>query len=105
MDAIRKEQLWVIARKRAGFKRHLISYIVFNIFFWVIWYFISRSKTDTDVEIGGLPWPAYCTIFWGIGVVMNYLGVYVFNKNNLTEREYLKLVKEEEKKNPESKNE
>ena len=31
-------KLWEIARKRASFKTNLFSYIVINIFFWLLWY-------------------------------------------------------------------
>lgn len=95
MSTARNEELWMKAKRRAGFKRHFITYIVVNIMLWTIWVITSGKRLS---EIGGLPWPAYSTIFWGIGVFMNYLNVYVFYRNNLAEREYLKLLKEEEEK-------
>ncbi len=99
MSTARNEELWMKAKRRAGFKKHLATYVLVNIMMWVIWAFTAGEKWIND--IGGLPWPAYSTIFWGIGVVMNYLNVFVFYRNSLAEKEYLKLLKEEEKNNPE----
>jgi 2TM domain len=75
------EQLWNIAKARAGFKTHLTVYIVVMAILWLIW-----------ILSGGVnihPWPIYPTLGWGIGVLFNYLGVYKFD--NAAEREYEKL--------------
>jgi len=34
--------LWELAKRRAGFKKHLISYLMINAFLWSIW-FVSGS--------------------------------------------------------------
>lgn len=77
-------QLWQEANKRAAFKRHLAVYIVINIFLWVLW-----ALTGSNKEGFGIPWPAWTTFGWGIGVVFHYLGAYV--RTNSVEREYEKL--------------
>ena len=79
-------QLWHIANKRAGFKKHLITYIVINLFFWILWYF-SRHEENA----AGLPWPVWPGIGWGIGLVFHYIGAYVSTGVSSVEREYDKL--------------
>jgi hypothetical protein len=85
-------QLWEIAQRRAGFKSHLATYIVINIFLWGIWFFTNQER-----DRNGLPWAVWPTLGWGIGIVFHYLGAYVFPKSNSVEREYEKLKNEKEK--------
>jgi hypothetical protein len=82
-------ELWEVAKKRAGFKSHLLTYIVMVIVFWLIWWFTGARITG-DL---GLPWPVWPTAGWGIGVFFHYLGAYVFRQNQV-QREYEKLVNE-----------
>lgn len=82
-------QLWYIANKRAGFKRHLATYIVINLFFWALWFFTKSENKGYDGN--GLPWPVWPGIGWGIGVIFHYLGAYAHRGNNSVEREYEKL--------------
>lgn len=35
------EELWKKARKRVGFQRTLVTYLVINAMFWIIWYITS----------------------------------------------------------------
>lgn len=77
-------QLWQQANKRASFKRHLATYTVINIFLWVLW-----AMTGSDKAVSGIPWPAWTTFGWGIGVLFHYLGAYV--NTNAVDREYEKL--------------
>jgi hypothetical protein len=81
-------RLWEMAKKRAGFKSHLFTYLAMVPFFWLIWWF-----TGTDVDDSKLPWPVWPTAGWGIGVFFHYLGAYVF-KENAVEKEYGKLLRE-----------
>jgi hypothetical protein len=83
----RDEQLWTIAKKRAGFKRHLITYVIINIFLWAIWYFSPHR----DYYSGDFPWPLWTTLGWGVGLAFNYAGAYLFTKDDQTEKEYQKL--------------
>lgn len=81
--------LWEIAKKRASFKYHLASYIVFNTFFWVIWTFTGQ---DSYRGYSGLPWPVWPMMGWGIGLIFHFLGAFVFHGENSAEKEYEKLV-------------
>lgn len=82
-------ELWRLAKKRVGFKRHLATYLVMNTFFWIIWY-ITDHKED-DMESGGIPWPVFPMLGWGIGVMFSYLKAYVFTKHDSIEKEFQKL--------------
>ena len=84
-------QLWYIAQRRASFKYHLATYIIVNIFFWILWYFSGRHSSHE-----GWPWPIWPMLGWGIGLFFHYLGAYVFPKENSVEREYEKLKKQKE---------
>lgn len=83
----RDPHLWQIAQKRASFKNHLATYIVINIFFWVLWYF-TNGRYDRS---SGLPWPVWPMLGWGIGLLFHFIGAYVSTGNNTVEKEYEKL--------------
>jgi hypothetical protein len=91
-DEAQDKILWEIARKRASFKSHLITYLVINAFLWIIWAFIAGG------EKYGYPWPLFAMFGWGIGLVFHYLDAYVFRTSDPVEREYQKL-KEKQKSN------
>jgi hypothetical protein len=81
-------KLWKIARARAGFKRHLFTYAVVNIFLWLMWGF-------TGVKSGSyVPWPVFVTFGWGIGLAFNWYGVYYGYKDKMAQSEYEKLQRE-----------
>jgi hypothetical protein len=84
----RDEQLWRIAKKRAGFKKNLASYIIINGFLWALWFFTEGRYEGEDMMI---PWPIWCTLGWGIGVAFSYYGAYHNDKETDTMREYQKL--------------
>jgi hypothetical protein len=82
----RDENLWRIARKRVEFKKHLFTYLIINLFLWILWGFnVVRAGNLT------FPWPAFVTLGWGIGVAFNYAGAYMSIGKSYTEREYEKL--------------
>ena len=83
--------LWEIARKRAGFKNHVATYLIINLFLWALWYFTGQSFDEMDDAIR-LPWPAWTTIGWGIGLAFHFAGAYLFPKVNTAEKEYEKLI-------------
>ncbi|MGZ4036617.1 MAG: 2TM domain-containing protein [Bacteroidia bacterium] len=89
METEKDKELWKLARKRVGFKRHLMIYTVMNVFFWVMWYLTDHLHEDE--EMGGIPWPVFPMVGWGLGVMFNFLGAYVFTKHNAVEKEYEKL--------------
>lgn len=86
METEKERELWKLAKKRVGFKRHLATYIVINGMFWLLWYF-----TDHQEESAGVPWPVFPMLGWGIGVVFSYLNAYVLMKPDSVEKEYEKL--------------
>lgn len=81
-------QRWRIAKRRASFKRHLAVYIVVNLFLWLVWLF-----TGTRNDESGIPWPAWASVGWGIGLAFNYMGAYISTGIGSVEREYDKLTK------------
>lgn len=88
-DQRKDEALWAIAKKRAAFKKSLFTYVVVNLFLWAVWYFTNQ---DADFEnFNGLPWPAWATLGWGLGIAIQYSDAYLFNKTNSVENEYQKL--------------
>ena len=36
-------EIWAIARKRVGFMKHAIVYIIVNIFLWGLWFFSANE--------------------------------------------------------------
>lgn len=81
--------LWEIAQKRAGFKKHLQTYLIVNAFLWALWYF--TTYTHTYGQWHAYPWPIWTTLGWGVGLAFHYAGAYVFPKANSVETEYEKL--------------
>jgi 2TM domain-containing protein len=83
----RDPYLWGIAKRRAGFKYHLTSYIVVISALWLVWYFTTEDSTN-------YMWPVWPTLGWGIGLTFHFLGAYVFPASNSVEREYEKLARD-----------
>lgn len=82
----REKTLWKLAKKRVGFKNHLASYLIVNTMLWLMWAFTGR---ETEKE---LPWPLFCTLGWGFGLVWHFMGAFVFNnKISRVEKEFEKL--------------
>lgn len=81
-------ELWEIAQKRAGFKRHAMIYIIVNCFLWALWFFTGSAVYGNWNEYS---WPIWTTLGWGIGLAFHFAGAYVFPTINLTDREYQKL--------------
>jgi hypothetical protein len=83
----RDEKLWKLAKKRAEFKKQLLTYFIINVFLWGLWFFNSYRHGDFT-----FPWPAFVTIGWGIGLAFSYIGAYSGYEESMTEKEYNKLV-------------
>ena len=84
----RDELLWRIAKKRANFKKSLISYLLVNTFLWLLWYFTNDEHV---VSTHNIPWPLWSTLGWGIGIAFQYAEAYVFSVHGAAEREYERL--------------
>lgn len=82
--------LWRLAKKRASFKRHLSVYVLVNAFLWLVWAFTGNENYDS-----GLPWPAWTTFGWAIGLAFHYLGAYA--ETSTVETEYDKLTQNQSK--------
>jgi hypothetical protein len=88
----RDERLWLIAKKRAGFKAGLIAYIIVNAFLWILWAMTDHHHHNHIMNI----WPIWPTLGWGIGIAFQYFDAY-HNKNSLIDKEYKKLLDEQNK--------
>ncbi|TCZ74785.1 2TM domain-containing protein [Flaviaesturariibacter aridisoli] len=85
--------LWRIARRRAGFRRSLFTYLTVNAFLWAIWYFTGARSYGA-----GVPWPVWPTLGWGIGIAAQWFGAFGPGSNHAdpAESEYQKLMRERE---------
>ena len=83
----KEELLWQVARKRAGFKKSFITYLIINAFLIGVWYFTSGAKSYF--------WPGWVLLGWGIGIAFQYAAAYHGNQLFTTEREYEKLKNKE----------
>jgi hypothetical protein len=94
LETEKDQMLWKEAKKRVGFKNHLMTYVVVNAMFWIVWYF-----TGKEADEGGLPWPIFPALGWGFGLFMHFSGTYLMgNKASQVEREFAKLKKKSENK-------
>lgn len=66
-------EIYEEARKRVeakrGFYKHLVAYVVVNIMLMLIWALASGR---------GYPWFLWVLGFWGLGVLFNFLDVFVW---------------------------
>ena len=84
------KELWQIAKKRAAFRQHLITYFVINAFLWAIWWLTIGRRGFSH----GIPWPVWVMFGWGIGLAFNYFNAYGESKQKMIEKEYDRLKKE-----------
>ena len=91
LNSDRNPELWHLAKKRAGFKRHLLTYVLVNSGLWLLWYY----GTSSFEKSGEIPWPIWPTLGWGIGLFFDYAGTYkVFGSGPFSaEREYEALTR------------
>ncbi len=84
------ERLWKIAQKRASFRKSFFSYLVVNAFLWGIWWFSNEGDHER------YPWPIWPMLGWGLGLAFQYFNAYNGSKQDLTEREYERLKREQQ---------
>jgi hypothetical protein len=70
-ESERREQAIRQLRRRRAFRSHVAAYVVMNVALWAIWLVIGLTAETW------FPWPAFVTVGWGIGVVMNAWDVYM----------------------------
>lgn len=75
-----------LARKRAGFKRHLYIYVIVNIFLVLTNFFTSPM----------VPWSAGPLLGWGLGLAFHGLFAYRAAPGTLEEKEFEKLKKRQD---------
>ena len=98
METEKDRLLWKEAKKRVGFKNHLLTYIIVNLFLWILWYFTDWKHAEEGENRSGIPWPIFCTIGWGFGLFWHFMGTYVLNdKPGQIEKEYQKLKAKQDK--------
>lgn len=85
----RDQRLWRIAKARAGFRTHLMTYLIINGFLWIIWLI-----TDSH---DGLPWPVWPMIGWGLGLAFAYYNAYHRDTFGDATSEYEKLQQKQQK--------
>lgn len=91
MEQSQDERLWRIARKRAAFKKSFYSYLVVNTFLWAIWWFTSGQYAGYN----SYPWPIWPMLGWGLGLGFQYFEAYNGSKQDLVEKEYEKIKREQ----------
>lgn len=85
----RDPHLWELAHKRVSFKRHLLVYIIINIFLWMLWY-LTTGMYPTEMR-SDFPWPIWPTLGWGTGLFFHFISAYVTTGSSV-ENEYQKLT-------------
>ena len=81
------QQLWLVAKRRAKFKRSLSAYMLVIPFLWIIWYLRMPELSRYE----RFPWPIWPILGWGLGLGIQYLNAYMFEVDSLEQREYDKL--------------
>jgi hypothetical protein len=89
METEKEKELWKVAKKRVGFRKHLGTYIIVNAMFWALWWFTDRDEDSS------FPWPVWPMLGWGIGVAFDFMDAYMSNNNSAIEKEYEKLKNKE----------
>ncbi len=84
------DPVWEQASGRAGFKKHLFTYLIICTFLWTIWLVSGNAKSSDDHT----PWPVWVMLWWGIALAFNFARVYLFNIPAAIEEEYKKLKKQ-----------
>lgn len=79
------EKMWKKAKERVSFKKHLTTYVLVNIFIWIIWYLTTNGRLHI------FAWPIFTTLGWGIGILAHYFKAYVNDEEEAIQKEYDKL--------------
>jgi hypothetical protein len=67
-----KQRLWRLARKRAEFKKSVLTYVIVNVFLWAVWW-VSSGKVN---GFGSFPWPLWVMIGWTFVLAYQYFEAY-----------------------------
>ena len=83
------EMLWRIAKKRASFKWSFSVYVFVSAFLIGVWYFSSGPDSYF--------WPVWVMLWWGVGLLFQYLSAYQGNNMFTAEQEYERLKNQQNK--------
>jgi hypothetical protein len=59
-------------KAREDFRIHLLVYVLVNAFLWFIWFTADRAGPGGT----SVPWPAFASFGWGIGLAAHWWTVY-----------------------------
>ncbi|TLV00993.1 2TM domain-containing protein [Dyadobacter luticola] len=91
METPRDQQIWRKAKKRAGFKMHLRTYLIVNTGLWLLY----LATGYPNLSEAGVPWPIFPMLGWGIGLASHYFAAYGgIDENTIAQREYEKLMRQ-----------
>jgi hypothetical protein len=91
METLRNEGVWRKAKRRAGFKVHLRTYLIVNTGLWLIYFISSVANGGWNI----FPWPVFPMLGWGIGLVSHYFSAYGnADEHTIAQREYEKLMRQ-----------
>jgi hypothetical protein len=94
MEPSKDQRLWRMAKKRAGFKRSLFTFIVITAFLWAIWW-ITGGRHDFNLHRSSIPWPVWPMLGLTVALAFQYFSAYNGNRSDMVEDEYEKLRKEQ----------
>ena len=94
-----EKKLYKKASQRATFKIHTAIFLLINLFFWVVWFFIFRGGDDPTAHKATSA-ILFVSIAWIIILTAHYLFVFKWNRS-LVEKELIKLKKENKRKEEE----
>jgi hypothetical protein len=87
----KERMLWKEAKKRVSFRYHLYTYLIINAFLWIMWLLNGNENNELP-----FPWPLWCTLGWGFGLLSHYMTAFVMgNKFNQVEKEFEKLKRKD----------
>jgi|WetSurMetagenome_2_1015567.scaffolds.fasta_scaffold1601995_1 hypothetical protein len=87
MNSIIEQKIVEQAKRRVGFRIHLVVYLAVIFINWLSWAVTFHSYPDIKWI---MIWPVYPTLGWGIGILIHYLTVFhtdkLFSVNKEVER-------------------
>ena len=83
----RYEQAKLIAKNKVAFIRHFISYIIV----------LAVLAAINNLTSRGYQWWLWVALFWGIGIIVNFLKAYVFGGGGMKSLEDQMVKREMER--------
>lgn len=77
MAALTDDDIARMAKERVGFKVHVLTYVVVNLFLVLVWYVSSSGRSPVLLDgDGAYYWPFWAHAGWGLGLLFHAFGVY-----------------------------